>query len=102
MAQIIIALPLTMMYFGKSRTPEHNNWKEEEVNHRVILILTRGRRRERENPLEDGKWEYRISRTASLPLTSMQGSWLPAPPGSPNTSKARGGYRPLRLFHPDH
>ena len=64
-----------MMYFGKSQAPEHK-WKKE-VNHRVLLILTRGRRRERENPLEDGEREYRISRTDSLPLTRIRVGCLP-------------------------
>lgn len=90
-----------MMYFGKSQALEHK-WKEEEANHRVLFILTRGKRRERANPLEDGRQEYRISRTASLSLTSLQVSWPPALPGSPNTSKGKGGYRPPRLFPEDH
>lgn len=52
-AQIIIASPLTVMYFGKSQGPEYE-WKEnQEVNQRVLLILAHGRRKEKENLLQE-------------------------------------------------
>ena len=37
----------TMMYFGKSQASEHNEQKE--VNHRVLLTLTCGRRKQKGN-----------------------------------------------------
>lgn len=43
----------TMMYFGKFQASAHDEQKKV-VNHRVLLILARGRRKEKENPLEDG------------------------------------------------
>jgi len=52
----------------------------------------------RENPLEDGKQEYRISRTA--PLDKYGSAWAACPSGISKHIKARGGYRPLRLFSP--
>lgn len=42
-----------MMYFGKFRASAHDEQKKV-VNHRVLLILARGRRKEKENPLQDG------------------------------------------------
>lgn len=40
------------MDFGKSQGPEYE-WKEKEVNQRVLLILTHSRREEKENLLQE-------------------------------------------------
>lgn len=43
-----------MTCFGKPWAPEHDKGKEKEVKHRVLLIRTHGRRKEKENPRADG------------------------------------------------
>lgn len=53
--KIIIASPLTMMYFRKSQGPQYE-WKEnQEVNQRVLLILAHGRRKEKEKLLQEAR-----------------------------------------------
>lgn len=73
----------TMMYFGKSQASEHNEQKE--VNHRVLLTLTCGRRKEKTGftmvrgtqlPLDQAS--QLGSCTSSIPRHMKAKRWLPA------------------------